>query len=322
MKILQVLLCAPLVCAAFQVDTEWTELMEAGRTSLTRLDFAGAAMSYQRAAGRAEKLPPEGGELVMSLNALATAHKQMKRLAEAAREYQRAIDVSANSKLRGSITYAYLLASLAAVEIERQSFERAEQMLVEAIEIDERTGPQDSVQLAIARQLLAKVMMKQTRYETADKLLNQAIKVFQRQQDAPVDLLPFAWDNLGNLRRLQGRGDDALAAFQESLTLLEGIYGRDHPALILELNNLGVEFQLLGRASEARANFERAVLLLDRNEEADPATKSQILANYAAFLKYAGDSRKADIVARRAFAIRDSLPVDVSALGPQTFRKR
>jgi hypothetical protein len=63
------------------------------------------------------------------------------------------------------------------------------------------------------------------------------------------------------------------------------------------------------------------VKLLDRNEQMDAATKGHILANYAVFLRGSGDSRQARVVERRASAIQDSLPVDVSVLGPRTFRK-
>jgi len=321
MKALLLLLWAPCVCAGSQDAGEWERLMDAGRANLTRLDFAGAAASFERAAKLAGNLPPEGGELVLVLNGLATAHKQMGRLAEASREYRRAIDLSEHTRLRGTLTYSYLLASLATVEIERRSFDRAEQMLTEAIDIDERTGPPDAVQLAIARQLLAKVLVQAGKYETADKLLGQAVQVFRSNPDTPSDLLPFALDNVGNLRRLQGRPEDALAAFQQEFEAFAGAFGSDHPVLILALNNLGVQFFALGRKTEARASFERAVTLLDRNEKTDPATKGHILANYAGLLRQSGDSRQAREVERRASAIQDSLTVDVTMLGPTSFRK-
>ncbi|MEO8597662.1 MAG: tetratricopeptide repeat protein [Candidatus Solibacter sp.] len=320
MRTLLLLVCASCVCAGFQDTPEWEQLMDTGRTNLMRLDFAGAAVSFDRAARLAEKLPPEGGELVRAINGLATAHKNMGRLAESAREYRRAIDLSAGTRLRGSVTYAYLLANLAAVEIERRSFGEARQMLAEAIEIDERIGP-DSVQLAIARQLMGSVMMHEGEYESAEKLVNQAISVMRNNPEAPPDLEPFALEHLGHLRRLQRRSEEALAAFRQALEKFERILGPDHPVLVLELNNIAVQLTVLGRKAEARSNFERAVTLLDRYEKANPATKGQILSNYAAFLRKAGDSRQANLVARRASAIQDSLPVDVSALGTRTFRK-
>ena len=295
--------------------------MDAGRTNMTRLDFAGAATSFQRAANLAASLPPEGGELVLVLNGLATAHKQMGRLAEASREYRRAIDLSEHTRLRGTLTYAYLLASLGAVEIERRSFVEAERMLREAIEFDERTGPPDSVQLGIARQLLAKVLVHDRKYEAADKLLIQAIRIFRTNPDTPPDLLPFALDNLGNLRRLQGRPEEALAAFQEESERFARSFGVDHPVLILALNNLGVEFVEMGRKAEAETSFERAVAILDRNAKTDSATAGHILANYAAFLYKSGNSRKAHVMERRASALQDSLTVDVTMLGPTSFRK-
>jgi len=321
MKVLLVLLWASCVCAGSQETGEWEQWMDAGRANLTRLDFAGAAASFQRAANLAGSLPPEGGELVLVLNGLATAHKQMGRLAEASREYRRAIDLSEHTRLRGTLTYSYLLASLATVEIERRSFGQAKQMLAEAIEIDERAGSPDSVQLAIARQLMAKVLVHDGNYEAADKLLSQAVQVFRSNPDTPPDLLPFALDNVGNLRRLQGRPEDALAAFQQEFEAFASAFGSDHPVIILALNNLGVQFFALGRNAEARTSFERAVTLLDRNEKTDPATKGHILANYAGLLRQSGDSRGARAIERRASAIQGSLTVDVTMLGPTSFRK-
>ncbi|MEO8593636.1 MAG: tetratricopeptide repeat protein [Candidatus Solibacter sp.] len=316
------LITLPWVACVLQASDEWVRWMERGHLELTCLDFSSAAGSYQNAVRLIEDDPSRTSDLLLSLNAVAMAHKQMGRLAESERESLRALEIAKSAGLGGGSTHAYLLSNLGAIEIIRGAYGKARQHLAEAIEIDSRGRRGETTQLAVARQLLSQVVAHEGKYDEAEILLKQAIATLRVIPGAPLDLLPFALDGLGSLHDAQGRPQESLAAFQDALALFEKTFGSDHPILVLTLNNLGVQSTKTGHIPEARAAFARAAAILDHYEKTDPATAASILSNYAAFLHLTGSQEQGTVLARRAASIRVALPVDISKLEPVTLKPK
>jgi tetratricopeptide (TPR) repeat protein len=296
----------------FAQSDEWLRLMQRGEALERTANYRQAASFYLHAVKIARDR-----EVVASLNALGLAYEQMGRFPEAERYLRRALAEDDLSKP----DRALLLTNLSLVYREAGQTNPAEALLDQAIALESETISTDDNHLLLTRAALAELFLMEKRYGQAEPMLEELLAAFEKHPDHWQQEIATLLGDLGVVREFQGKNDEAIDLFRRAIAIHEAALGAEHPILLRPLVNLARAQAEFGKVDDAGAIFRRAVAIAERRLDPEHPAYSDVLLNYAAFLRNTGHKREAKSLearsrdARRESARRDGtkLIVDASA---------
>jgi tetratricopeptide (TPR) repeat protein len=304
---------------------EWERLMRSGQSLERAGNYREAAVSFRDAERIAQKSELRDRRLMLALNSLALAYKEMGRFSEAERCLRRALTSFDKAKDRNHPDRALLLTNLSLLYQEEGKAAKSEQLLTEAIAIDTAVLPPGDSRLLLAHAAMAELVLMQARYSEADKQLQESLAAFEKQPDRWKREIGTLRGDLGVVRESQGRDEEAVQLFEQSIAMLEEATSRSHPILLRSLVNLASLNAARGRASDADSAFRRAIAIAEDHLGTEHPRYLNILMRYAAFLRANGQKNEAKALEARSKALLQqsarregsALVLDASAFGPK-----
>ena len=264
--------------------SEGADLRSAGK-------YLAALPAFQHALDIAEgSATSDPGRFIQTLDSLAAVFVEAGQVANAEREYRRALAFLEAAQQEHSLAYAELLASLASISDDVGNEEKTLTTLRKAIALYGRGSPSRSV--FTLRECLAEILIKRHEYSEAETLLLDARAEIGAQKQVDPLRLSTALNNLAQLHYLQGRLDEALTLYLQSTSTLRSALGDQNPSLIPSLNNLALTYLQMSRFADADEIFRQSATLCGRVLGNHP-TCGDIDENYALALRKIGRKREA-----------------------------
>jgi CHAT domain-containing protein/tetratricopeptide (TPR) repeat protein len=112
--------------------------------------------------------------------------------------------------------------------------------------------------------------------------------------------------NLGNCFTNVGKYDSALYFLQQALALKEKLLGSDHISVAVSLNNIAALYSDLKRYDEAGAAYAKAISVIQKIYGKTAFQLTSVFGNMALMYKERGNTRKADSLFKKSYAIYNS----------------
>jgi len=223
---------------------------------------AEAERLYRQAIDIYEKVQgPNGRDLAIAIDNLASLYMEHGRLAEAEQLRLRALDIFKTTLGLASPHVVTTLQNLAVLYQYQERFGEAEQTFEQALASAEAAFGPDSRQVGVIADNLAGYYRAQRQYDRAESLYVRAIAVFEKAlgQDHPDTVL--ALQNYAILLSETGRPERAEANIRQALSLNERLYGAGHATVGAALNTLVLQYIEQQRWDEALAASRRATAI-------------------------------------------------------------
>ena len=262
---------------------------------------------------------PNGKDLAVALDNLASLYAEHRRLAEAEPLRLRALQIFRDTLDPASPHIATALQNLAVLYQFQGKLPKAQEVLVEALAAAEKAFGEDSRQAAVIADNLGGVYRLQGKFKEAEPMYLRAIAGFEKavgpdHPDSALALQNYAIQ-LGETRRLP-EAEDRL---KQALAINERVYGARHSIVGAALNSLTLQFIDQQRWGDALTTARRAaavhVELAARGKVSPPSEVGQRGSPFrrlvqAAFSLDAADAALADeayVAAQRALQTDASL---------------
>lgn len=288
----------------------FTLLNRAGLASRDAKDAEGAMKLLDEAVATAIK---SGGEDSMDTATarqnLALVHLDIGRLGDAERLLKLALETYARELSEADPKVATVRNNLANVYHSRQEYGEAEKQYRDALAVlDKQYGPDDPATASACRNL-ALVLYDRGDLASAEIFLRRAVGTWKKVLPPEHPDYRQVLDLLADALRDQGKLDEAMAVVRESLAIREKFAGTDSMEACEALSNLANLHQRKGDVAEAVAMstelLGRAGRGLDQASEDQATALAGYLALHGALLLELGNAADAEVVIRRALAIRE-----------------
>jgi tetratricopeptide (TPR) repeat protein len=199
------------IAGAEQVS--WEALMRRGDELSVQGKFGEAETALLSALKVAEALPPDL-RLAETQHVLGTAYRELGRLPEAERWYQRSLSTWKASVSERDPSLAKPLISLTSLYLETGSPGRAERLLDPWLRV-QPADPADSLSVRLLHNLAA-LLYAQRRYSRAEELYGQALKAAETVFGSQSQEVALLRNNLGMLLAKSGKRKEAGAQMEST----------------------------------------------------------------------------------------------------------
>jgi serine/threonine protein kinase/uncharacterized protein HemY len=214
----------PLVEAAVR-DTIGTTLFNLGR-------FGDAEQCFRRTLElRTRALPPDSGEIGVSLYGLARALDAQGKNEEAERLYRQALEISHRWPQSTSADAASVADDLGWLLMAEGRFDEAEPLLREALETRRRLLPPGDYSLATSMNYLARLLQRQGKYDEAESLLREVLQHRRQYLPAGHPTISIAMTNLAQVLTDEKKYTEAEDLYREGLSIARRSLPPEHPNL-------------------------------------------------------------------------------------------
>jgi CHAT domain-containing protein/tetratricopeptide (TPR) repeat protein len=217
---------------------------------------------YRQAIDIYEKVQgPDGRDLAIAIDNLASLYMEHGRLAEAEQLRLRALDIFKTTLGSASPHVVTALQNLAVLYQYQERFDEAQQAFEQALNSAEAAFGPESRQVGIIADNLAGFNRVRQQFGKAESLYVRAITVFEKAlgQDHPDTAL--ALQNYAILLGETGRPDKAEANIRQALSINERLYGASHVTVAAALNTLVLQYIEQRRWDEALAASRRSTAI-------------------------------------------------------------
>ena len=280
------------VSAAFPQADDWQRLMDQGIAAHTAGDYGEAASCYRAAAALSEHFDRANSRRFAAWNALATAYDALGRYADAETNYRRALGAAEQAQGKSSVSYASVLANLGTLYAETGQAARAVKTLRQALAIHESAALVSERRIALTRSSLGDVLAFTGKYGEAANHLTTALAALEKLPDNWSEIA-VTLNGLAVTRMFQADYADSERLLRRALATLEQHAGSDHPMLVRPLNDLASVLAREHRMDETAALLRRAIDIAGRRIGIEHRLYGKLLANYAGYLRQAGEKSQA-----------------------------
>jgi tetratricopeptide (TPR) repeat protein len=203
-------------------------------------------------------------DMALSYSALGDVLQAERRLAEAERNYGKAISLLGHQRERAHDA-AIVWRSLAAGLTAEARYREALAALKEASTLVSKNKLEDPGLNAQILNNLGFIYYNQGKRDKAEKLF-LAASGFQFTPSNPLDVDQWQiLNNLGRLYQFTNKYEKAEDLYKRALQLVEVRRGPSHPGLSVVLDNLGMLYARTGRYREAESQFQRSLAILEHS---------------------------------------------------------
>jgi tetratricopeptide (TPR) repeat protein len=292
-NLLFILLWAVQSCHASEPSKEWSDWLSEGKVLRSAGNYSAAAHAFREALEIAVSSDVTGPPLIELHDALAVAYVKAGQLKDAEGEYRCELALIEKAEGRGSLSYAFVLASMAILPTQTGHHEEVIALLREAIATNARTGSIEDITIIIIRECLAQTLRREKRYQEEEPLLLDALADLAKQKAAHPDLMGAALNNLAVLRFDQERYEESIDLQVKAIRVLEEASGKENQSLVEPLNDLAAAYVRMGRFDDAAVIFQRAIGISRKALGEDHIEYAVLLKNYALVLRKLGRKREA-----------------------------
>ena len=255
-----------------------------GEQAFRQGNFAEAEKLFRKALTAAEKLYPEGHQLVSGISSsLGAALMRQFRFDEARPHFTRAVEIDRRLAVdqRGHSNLATSLNNLATLLSNQRKFEESEELFREALELFRRVHLNGHLLIPSIGNNLGQSLKNQGKLAQAKTVFRQAIDDTRRvtpdeHTASTSETYARVLSNLGTVYYLEGDYDDARALFERALDIRKRIHSRAYP---ITLNNLASLLYSQGEYHQAKDTFYEVVRLRAENVPNDVRDRDLELAN-------------------------------------------
>ena len=296
-------LCLLFVCGiACAGQPSWEELVRHSDQLCLQGRFTEAETYLLRALKMAEGFTPPDIRLAETQHHLGTVYRELGRLPEAEKWYQRSLSAWKTS----GPGLPKSLISLASLYLENGLHSKAERLVDPWLRDPARYfDAADPVSVRLLHNLAA-VQHRQRNYSRADVLYRQALTAAEKTFGPNDQEVALLLNNLGLLLSDSGRDKEAGHYLERALTMWEGALGPNHPDTSRALNNLAAFYCSTGKYAAAEPLFLRALAIAESSLGPENRLVGRILAEYAVQLRKTKRKKEAKLLDTRAQAIRQS----------------
>ena len=253
----------------------------------------GAALIFDTLA----RLPPDHSRQVALIQQFGTLAFRRGDYDEAARQYQRALDIS--TRLRDQEGMASVYHNLGILASQRGDYGEAARQYQRALDINERIDNQ--ARIAAGHDQLGILARRRGDYAEAARQYQRALDINERLGNQAE--LAAGYQNLGVLAKVRGDYAEAARQTQRALDINERLGNQAEMAA--GYNNLGALAQLRGDYDQAASHFQRALDIRERL--GDQAGMAAGYHNLGALAQLRGDYDEAARQYQRAIDINERL---------------
>jgi tetratricopeptide (TPR) repeat protein len=299
-------------------DTEWAGKINLARQAQASGRYRDAIALLRQAVALADGFGRKDARTWETYGSLAIVYEDAGFPGGSMRFNRQTIGMVKAAIGKDNATYAHLLANLATVYVGLGDMAPAERQLREALRIETGLPHPDPDDIATLQSRLAVVLANRHRYAETERLIGLALPVLERTGDTVETAT--ALGTLGIVRGWQRHYDESLELVGEAVRMMEKQYGPGNPLLLRSMSTLAAAYTLAGRKEEAGAAFRRAITICEESLPPGHPSRAALLANYARYLRGAGQGAQAKAVEAEArslaldMASRDGagMTVDVS----------
>jgi tetratricopeptide (TPR) repeat protein len=212
----------------------------------------GAALIFDTLA----RLPPDHPRPVALIQQLGTLALRRGDYDEAARQYQRALDISTRSRDQEGMASVYH--NLGVLASQRGDYDQAVRQYQRALDINKRLNNQ--AQMAAGHNQLGILARRRGDYDEAARQYQRALDIHQRLGNQTESAAGYL--NLGVLARARGEYAEAIRQTQRAIDINQRL--GNQADIAAGYNNLAVLAQQRGDYDEAARQYQRALEIRER----------------------------------------------------------
>ena len=201
-------------------------------------------------------LPPDSVERAMFAGRLGNLARSRGDHDEAARQYQRALDIHEGLGDQAGIADGHH--GLGNIAYLRGDYGEAARQYQRSLDISQRLG--DETRMALIYNQLGSVAQHRGDYDEAARQHQRTLDISQRLGDQAG--MAVAYNNLGSIAQHRGDYDEAARQYQRSLDISERL--GDQARMAASYNNLGMLAQIRGDYDEAARQYQRSLDISER----------------------------------------------------------
>ncbi len=227
-------------------------------TAQGRLDESVALA--QQSLDAAEKLtPPDERKLVAALGTYAFSLVRAGKLADAEKQYARAIPIAERALGPKNPGLAKLLGEQVGVLGKLRRLDEARALHARANEIITASLGADSAMMGDDLSNWGTTLLVNRQLDEAKTFLEKGLELRRRTLPPNHPSIAMSINRLGVLAAEVGNYDECTARFKETIALREKALGPTHPQVLSDINDLGGAYALAGKHVEALATFDEAL---------------------------------------------------------------
>ena len=243
------------------------------------------------------RLPADSPRQAVWIHSLGVLAYDRGDYDEAARQYQRSLDIDA--RFGNQIGVAISYHNLGALAQERGDYDEAARQYQRALDIRERLG--DQAGMAISYHQLGILAQNRGDYDEAARQYQRALDIRERLGDQAD--MASSYGQLGVLAQRRGDYDEAARQYQRALDIFEQL--NDQAKMATSYSNLGLLAYQRGDYDEAARQYQRALDIRERL--GDQAGMANSYEQLGALAQERGDYDEAARQYQRALDIRERL---------------
>ncbi|MBN2170535.1 MAG: serine/threonine protein kinase [Candidatus Krumholzibacteriota bacterium] len=242
--------------------------------------------------------------IAITTSNLGLVFKQLDRLDEAERFYRESLALKRELFGDEHPAVAQALNMLAVLLKTRGDFDEAEALYRECLAMRRRLLGDDHPAVGTTLNNLAVLMKTRGRYAEAESLYRESLGITRNKLGPEHPAVGNTLHNLSIVLALQGRLAEARRCEEDALALLRDCYGEEHPDIARSLFGLAALYADAADSASADSLFRVTRDMTERLHGPRHLRLSDVLDDYADFLRASRRYAEAEPAYRRALAIR------------------
>jgi tetratricopeptide (TPR) repeat protein len=228
------------------------------------------------------------------------------KLAEAAREFEKALRAARRVLGEDHVVTAGLSCNLANVYRDLGEYARAEPLARRGLEILEARRGKDHLEVADALNILGALYSDMSQFDRAEPLFRRSLHIYETRLGPDDPNVARCLSNLAGLYSDLGLYARAEPLRLRSLRIREATLGKDHPDTAWSVMYLAFLYERMGRYARAEHLFQRSLQIREKALGPDHPYVAPALDGLAGLYRHLGQYDRAEPLLRRSLAIREA----------------
>ncbi len=241
---------------------------------------------------------PNGRDLAIALDNLASLYMENGRLEEAEQLRLRALEIFKSTLGPAHPDVATAIANLAVLYQAQGRLREAQQMFLQAFEINEKAYGPESSEVGIIADNLAGLYRSGGQFDKAEPFYQRAVQILEKTLGPDHPDTALALQNYAILLNEMGQHDKAEANIKRALGITERLYGPNHENVAAALNTLALQYIEQNRWPEAlEASRRSAAISTDlarQGKQAGPTEGGQKASSFRRLVQAAFNASATD----------------------------
>jgi len=251
-------------CTSGSSDDAWLSHQNAGRTALSKNDFAKAESELKETIGLLDGLKGHSLEKAVTLGLLGTVYNQTGRLKKAEEAQKQSLEIYESSPQATKAQLSSAYNNLSNVYYSLGRYEYASELNQKALKLIEESNGSDSLAMASTLNNEGLVQMQLGKSEAAKELFEKALSICEKHE-SNADFKAEMIKSLINLAHYwsESDADKSIPLCEKAIKIAEGLYGENHVELADALRIQGVAYTRGKQFDNATTSFKRAKSIYD-----------------------------------------------------------